>query len=106
MERLPSKAYGIKLAQHDVFVLGWAGASGCGDPLDRNLELIASDLPDGDVSRSWVEKIHGVVFSSDGGIDAGTSQTERAHLRKVKLIDLPERKQTAENRSRRRASGR
>jgi hypothetical protein len=35
-ERLPPKVYGIKLGEHDVFVLGWSGASGYRDPLERD----------------------------------------------------------------------
>jgi N-methylhydantoinase B len=40
-ERLPPKAYGIRLGKGDVFVMGWSAAGGYGDPLERDFELIA-----------------------------------------------------------------
>ena len=92
MERLPPKAYGIKLEAGDVFVLGWAGASGYGDPLERDIDLIAKDLRDGSATRGWVEKIHGAVFKTDGSIDAEATVARRGELRRARLANLPERK--------------
>jgi len=95
MERLPPKAYGIKLGAGDVFIMGWAGASGYGDPLERGLDLIAKDLRDGSATREWVEKTHGVAFKADGSIDAEASEARRAELRRGRLANLPERKKRA-----------
>jgi N-methylhydantoinase B len=95
MERLPPKAYGIKLGAGDVFILGWSGASGYGDPLERALELIAKDLRDGSATAKWVEQIYGVVFKHDGTIDAAATLARRSELRRARLVNLPERKRRA-----------
>ncbi len=95
MERLPPKAYGIKLGAGDVFILGWSGASGYGDPLERALDLIAKDLRDGSATAGWVEKIHGVVFKPDGNIDAPATFARRTELRRARLVNLPARKKRA-----------
>ena len=68
-ERLPPKAYGIRLGKGDVFVMGWSAAGGYGDPLERDFELIAKDLREGSATAAWVAKIHGVVLNRDSTID-------------------------------------
>jgi N-methylhydantoinase B len=95
MERLPPKAYGVPLNAGDVFILGWSGASGYGDPLDRDLSLIAKDLRDGSATRQWVEKINGVIFDSTGAIDAQRTSTKRDELRRARIINVPGRKHRA-----------
>jgi N-methylhydantoinase B len=93
MERLPPKAYGIGLEAGDVFVLGWSGASGYGDPLDRREpSLIAKDLRDGAATREWVGRINGVVFDFAGVIDEKATIARRNELRRARIVDMPERK--------------
>lgn len=92
MERLPPKAYGIGLEPGDVFILGWSGASGYGDPLERELSLIAKDLQDGAATREWIEKINGVVFDPSGVIDEPKTLARRDELRRARVINVPKRK--------------
>jgi N-methylhydantoinase B len=90
-ERLPPKAYGIKLSERDVFILGWSGASGYGDPLDRPLDLIANDLRNGAVTFGWVARIYGVVFNPDNTIDEAATASRRAELRRSRIVNAPTR---------------
>jgi N-methylhydantoinase B len=94
-ERLPPKAYGIQLGPHDTFVMGWAGASGYGDPLDRDLELIEKDLRDGAATANWAGKIYGVVFDQNGAIDKEATVVRRAEIKRARLANVPERKRRA-----------
>lgn len=87
-ERLPPKAYGIELGPRDVFVLGWTGASGYGDPLDRDTRLIAEDLRNGAVTAAWVGKVHGVVFDGSGAIDQRATAKRRAELRQGRIANM------------------
>jgi len=90
-ERLPPKAYGLELGQRDVFILGWTGASGYGDPLERDTALIANDLRNGTATVSWVAKVHGVVFDPSGAIDETATEQHRINLRHSRIVNVPDR---------------
>lgn len=56
-----------------------AGGGGYGDPLQRDLDLIARDLADGKISRAAAESAYGVVFAGEG-LDAEATARRRSAL--------------------------
>lgn len=56
-----------------------AGGGGYGDPLRRDLDLIARDLADGKISPAGAESAYGIVFAGDR-LDAAATARRRAAL--------------------------
>lgn len=81
-EALPGKVTRV-VGRDTVIRHEQAGAGGYGDPLDRDLAAIASDLRNGKVSRDYAAARHGVVFANDTAlaIDATATDKRRAGLK-------------------------
>ena len=72
------------LRRGEVFRTELAGAGGFGDPLDRDLALVAEDLRDGLVSPAAARRDYGVVAAGDPpAIDFAATKILRASLRKT-----------------------
>jgi N-methylhydantoinase B len=97
-ERLPNpQALGIepvaiaaKCASHELGVRDairelMTGGSGWGDPLLRRTEDVASDIDRGSVTAAAATAAFGVVFDSDGMVDAGATEDLRRERRKERL---------------------
>jgi N-methylhydantoinase B len=80
-EALPSKAENVAVAAGDKLVFRTAGGGGLGDPLDRDAELVATEVAQGLVSASQAESAYGVVLAEDGSVDADATEARRAELR-------------------------
>ena len=80
-EELPSKAENVPVAAGDKLVFRTAGGGGLGDPLDRDAELVATEVGQGLVSASQAESAYGVVLAEDGSVDADATEARRAELR-------------------------
>ena len=61
----------------DVAELDMAGGSGYGDPLQRPVTAVQSDLDDGYVTPEGARRDYGCVVGADGRIDAAASETLR-----------------------------
>jgi N-methylhydantoinase B len=68
---LPSKVTMV-IRAGDVVRHVQSGGGGHGDPLARDLDLIARDLADGKISRDYAEREHGVI------LDPATLEIDRA----------------------------
>ncbi|HJL54849.1 MAG: hydantoinase B/oxoprolinase family protein [Candidatus Thalassarchaeaceae archaeon] len=76
--------YGLtQLQPGDVVTMDAAGGGGFGNPLDRELELVAADLERGYISSTRASEDYGVVLDSEGIIDAAGSISERRSRRKA-----------------------
>ncbi|MGH2968011.1 MAG: hydantoinase B/oxoprolinase family protein [Solirubrobacteraceae bacterium] len=75
----------------DVYTVVHGGGGGVGDPLLRNVELVAKDLADGYVSAEAGRDIYGVVLTSDGAVDAEATSAQRAAIRERRIGHAPER---------------
>ena len=84
-EVIAPKAFNVPQEPGDVFILSWTAAGGYGDPLEREIDRILTDLERGNVTREWVQDIYGVVFDREGTIDAHATEERRAMLRQVRL---------------------
>jgi N-methylhydantoinase B len=68
---LPSKVT-MTIREGDLVRHVQSGGGGHGDPLARDLDLIAEDLADGKISRDYAEREHGAI------VDPTTSAIDRA----------------------------
>jgi N-methylhydantoinase B len=74
---VPAKSFDRAPTPDDVFVAAWAGASGYGDPLDREPQRVADDVAAGRVTADWGERAYGVVLAGDGSVDVGATEARR-----------------------------
>ncbi|MBN9254077.1 MULTISPECIES: hydantoinase B/oxoprolinase family protein [unclassified Mesorhizobium] len=63
-----------------VIQMGTQGGGGYGDPLDRPVEQVLSDVLDGYVSRASARGSYGVVIGEDGSLDAEATRERRAEI--------------------------
>jgi N-methylhydantoinase B len=77
---LPGKVSGFPVEPGDLLLMESSGGGGFGDPLDRDLALIAADIAEGYITRAAAETIYGVVGSGHA-IDVAATATRRNELR-------------------------
>jgi N-methylhydantoinase B/oxoprolinase/acetone carboxylase alpha subunit len=74
-----------QLDEYDVWMQSSGDGGGFGDPLDRDLSLIAQDLENGLTTRRSAENVYGVAFASDGSVDPAATADRRARCRRERL---------------------
>jgi N-methylhydantoinase B len=67
----------IAIAPGDRAIMRPAGGGGYGDPLDRDTAAVQADVRGGYVSVESAREIYGVVFASDGTVDAEATASAR-----------------------------
>ena len=77
-EWLPAKCDGIRVQVGDVLYFNTWGGGGWGDPLERDPELVRTDVDRGLVTAGGARR-YGVVIA-DGAIDAGATEALRADM--------------------------
>jgi N-methylhydantoinase B len=87
-ERLLGKCQGIRLDGGDVLLVISGSGTGQGDPLVREVALVADDVAAGRLSpdRAWAE--YGVSLHRDGAdtvVDMAATQGRREELRSIRL---------------------
>jgi 5-oxoprolinase (ATP-hydrolysing)/N-methylhydantoinase A len=70
------------LENDQTLELRTAGGHGYGDPLDRDLQLIAEDIESGYVTPARARKIYGCVIATDGSIDHDATAQRRIEIRR------------------------
>ena len=88
MEHLPSKADGV-LGRDDIFVLFGPGGGGFGDPLEREVERVATDVENGSVSVEQTEAVYGVVINTDDTVDKPGTKGRREAIRTARKQTPP-----------------
>ncbi len=63
---------------HRRLVLVLPGGGGIGDPLERDIEMVAADLGEGIVTPEAAREIYGAVLDKDGKVDREASRQARA----------------------------
>ncbi len=72
----------VHLQPGDIISYRTSGGGGFNDPLQRDPELVLTDVLDGKVSVERASSVYGVVLSDDGqSIDAAATETRRAEAR-------------------------
>jgi len=69
----------------------WQGGGGYGDPILRDVNLVAQDLKNGAVSCDAASSVYGVVVNSSGEVDMPATDACRAHIRAERLRRPPAR---------------
>ena len=77
---LPGKVSAFPMDVDDILLMESSGGGGFGDPLDRDLDAIATDVDDGYVTREAAERVYGIVWNG-AGVDAAATARRRAALR-------------------------
>ena len=87
----PGKVGGFRLVKDDVLVLQSAGGGGYGDPLERPVERVLSDLQDGYISAEACRERYGVVVRDGVEVDLAATESLRRELaaRRVWLTVKP-----------------
>ena len=69
------------IPEGDRLVFETLGGGGYGNPLERTAADVASDVAKGLVSRDAAERVYGVVFGADGGMDEHRTESRRTIAR-------------------------
>lgn len=80
-EELPSKVENVPVSAGDRLVFRTAGGGGLGDPLERDPELVATEVRRGLVSSAAAREEYGVVVGDDGTVDGAATDDRRAEIR-------------------------
>ena len=72
----------FELREGDVLFMRVASGGGVGDPLERDPELVRSDVANAIVSRAAAREVYGVVLSGDLEIDQGATRELRQTMRR------------------------
>src|SRR5690625_5082994 len=75
--RLRSKTEALPFSENDVVLVRVPGGGGVGDPLNRDLHMVAQDVANNLVSQKAARDIYGVVVSSDQGVDLQATESLR-----------------------------
>ena len=82
---VPGKVSAFPLVTGDVVVMESSGGGGFGDPLERDLPLVAADLAEGVITERVAEDVYGVI-AAGGAIDTAATERRRAELRGTRLV--------------------
>jgi N-methylhydantoinase B len=64
----------------DALYVSWNGGGGYGDPLDRPVEEVLSDISNGNTSVEFAYDIYGVVTNGEGLVEEEATEDRRATL--------------------------
>ncbi len=78
-EWLPAKCDGIAVKEGDVLYFNTWGGGGWGDPLERDPELVLTDVARGLVTAEGAKR-YGVVIDAAGAVDAKATEALRAKM--------------------------
>jgi N-methylhydantoinase B len=81
IDATPDLAKRTELQFDDVIRQNPPAGAGWGDPCDRALDDLASDLAGGRVTRAAAERFYGCTFDGNGQLDRPASEARRAQIR-------------------------
>ncbi len=73
------------LNAHDAWICFCTGGGGYGDPLGRELSLVAADVRRGLCTSDEARRLYGVVLGGDGAADTDATQAARQQARQARL---------------------
>lgn len=83
---LPAKSVGFHLGEHDVIESSVYGGGGYGDPLERDPDLVATDVASGAITEAIARRIYGVLLTADGRADAPATAQARNDALNARLV--------------------
>jgi N-methylhydantoinase B len=84
-QRVSTSASGVVIEHGDTFEFGCASGGGFGDPLDRDLTAVLTDVATGRLTADQAESVYGVVCGDGATVDAANTETLRERLRADRL---------------------
>lgn len=87
-ERSIGKISVLELGPGDVVRLTSPSGGGFGDPLERDLSAVATEIEDGMLSPERAEQVYGVVFDEAGRIDEAETSARRQQSAKRELANF------------------
>jgi N-methylhydantoinase B len=82
-EELPSKVENVAVGPGDKLLFSTAGGGGLGDPLERDPEVVATEVARGLVTEDAAREEYGVIL--DGGeVDESATEQQRAEIRETR----------------------
>ncbi|HZC10212.1 MAG TPA: hydantoinase B/oxoprolinase family protein [Mycobacterium sp.] len=81
VEPLHAKHFGSVLHEGDVLHLRCGGGAGYGDPIDRDIAAVESDVRAGTVTAAAAGEVYGVELAPDGTADPVLTERRRAAIR-------------------------
>ena len=82
-EELPSKVENVAVEPGDKLLFSTAGGGGLGDPLERDPEVVATEVARGLLTEEAAREEYGVVLDGDG-IDESGTENRRAEIRETR----------------------
>ena len=79
-EELPSKVENVAVQPGDKLLFSTAGGGGLGDPLERDPEVVATEVARGLITEDAAREEYGVILA-DGTVDESATENQRADLR-------------------------
>ncbi|WP_336325641.1 hydantoinase B/oxoprolinase family protein [Halovenus sp. HT40] len=79
-EELPSKVENVAVQPGDKLLFRTAGGGGLGDPLERDPEVVATEVDRGLISEDAAREEYGVVLSG-GSVDESATKDRRSEIR-------------------------
>jgi len=88
-ENLPLEGKGaaMLLTEDDVLYWNWLSPGGYGDPLTRDVALVAADLASGAITPDGARRDYGAVLDDAGAVDAEATGRERERRMLARLAD-------------------
>jgi N-methylhydantoinase B/oxoprolinase/acetone carboxylase alpha subunit len=77
----PSKFTNVRLQPGDRVRLVSPSGGGYGDPLERDPQLVETDVREGFVSVGSAEGLYGVVLDANGAVDEAETERKRSEMR-------------------------
>lgn len=84
MEALAAKNAGYTQGADDVYVMYGTAGAGYGDPLTREVGMVATDLERGVIDRATASDLYGVHLAADGSLDGAATTAARAEHRRTR----------------------
>lgn len=80
-EELPNaKIFGVRIRKGDAYVMRSGGGGGFGSPLERDADLVLSDVQQGYVTAEAARSSYGVVIAQNGSLDASATRDLRQDM--------------------------
>lgn len=86
---LGMREHAFTQSPHDAMGVMWCGGGGFGDPLKRDVQRIAEDLENGNISVAVAQTVHGAVVDGKTlAVDAAATTRKRAEICRARLTRL------------------
>ncbi|ELY56283.1 N-methylhydantoinase B 2 [Natronococcus amylolyticus DSM 10524] len=80
-EELPSKVENVAVQAGDKLVFSTAGGGGLGDPVERDPDVVATEVERGLISEVTAREEYGVVLDDDGAVETTATEERRNEIR-------------------------